>query len=1465
MPNMRRRILFSILVFLILFPLLVFIVSFTPFFNNQVRSILISLVNRGTNASLYLGEIHGSILGSFSIDGAALMYGNEPIALVDTIKVSHFPLSLVAKTVDAIHVELVHPRFHLTKFKDGSLNVDHISKSRSTSGGQFDWTIVLKSLTLRNGQFSYYDSTVAPNDEIDPQAHDRKSGPFFDPAHFTASKIFMSADANINGRNLTVNIVDLSLKVDPADFVVDSLRFGFFTSPGGTEVSGLVLKSGSTSVRADVTLMEQSLLDPIGVESFKTKQLSASLDAKKVRLGDVEKFIHLPLDPPSTANLSFYVSGSLDTLNVKQFLLSTDSSRVPLNADFFNLVDTSFSAKIQTRNASVNVGEIHSLLRSAGFPDMKMLKQILVSADVSTNSKVMKARISLDAGTSEVVGNATLQDGNYDGDLRFSGINLANILNQAGAQSRLDGEATFDLQSGGSGIPHGKFAITCDSSEYDDTFVRKSSINVSSLGDSVKVRLNLLSSNGNIDGDALLNTRTESYDGKFAFSELNVAPFARQSQPVSNLTGTLEISGDGLSLDSSQTRVYLLTENSVIGNLALNDAAFTLSLNTEKPIKTFQLRSPFVDADISGDFVPLQLPSQLSNIFSRLADSLSGRLLAKHDSTTEELSDIKSVSASVDLKVKDARLINQFLPHAQVSGNPSVHLMLAYGPQTFFLSGSASADSLFYSQDSTTVNGTGLGIQFDMKTDDRFSVWDHGRWTIDGNIQALRINQTELAAKIIKASYTSGDSTGSDGLNFTLLGRVEPLVDFYVDGSGRVAGDSISITTRSLLGKLYGFSLVTHDPVQVTYLPETFHIHPLTFWTDVEGAQHGNDTRLTLAGEYSFDSGADLHIRFYNIGLRPLQRLARLDTTSLALGGSLSGSADITESQKGINISSDFTGDGVVYNGTKAKTFGGSFALEGDEMSLNAQLSKEADSSRDALKVQGVIPLSAKSESGLQLSFTADSLNISFLAPFLSGVQDFRGFVSGDLALGGNYRSPTFQGTMQINNGKIRLAANDINYEFDGSLEGNGDRILLKPVTLRNLPSEGGETMVANGFLRIADNTIKELSVDLSGSLLVLNNAAQNITSGISGVAVVGSGSRGLQLGGSLAKLRLEGTMNIQSADLKLVGIQKTEGAYVQEIVYHFPAFPSEQKSASKVQQPQADVTSTSSSVLDSLRYDLEIETKDNVSLRLIFNSTTNEELYAVLGGRLHLSNSTGAMVLNGEVSVQTNSYYTFYKQFAATGKLSFTGDPLNPSLDITAQYQGEHADTSATHAPETVVVLLKITGTFNSPSVAISMTVGNNPYVGDAQTNAISFIVFGQFEDELTSTTRRSAADNLMSQAGAGMLTAGTSVLSGVLTSLLGKELKFIQSVSLRYPSVSNVADPDLSITGKIGPAIIRLGGQVFSDINNTDVSVDYPLTELLGNKIYIEASRKVSLNNRSYYQRETINMLKVFYQLSF
>ena len=55
---------------------------------------------------------------------------------------------------------------------------------------------------------------------------------------------------------------------------------------------------------------------------------------------------------------------------------------------------------------------------------------------------------------------------------------------------------------------------------------------------------------------------------------------------------------------------------------------------------------------------------------------------------------------------------------------------------------------------------------------------------------------------------------------------------------------------------------------------------------------------------------------------------------------------------------------------------------------------------------------------------------------------------------------------------------------------------------------------------------------------------------------------------------------------------------------------------------------------------------------------------------------------LTGQVEVGNRSYYNFIKKFDATGKLLFTGNILNPELDVSATYQGTHdtnADTTST------------------------------------------------------------------------------------------------------------------------------------------------------------------------------------------
>ena len=164
-------------------------------------------------------------------------------------------------------------------------------------------------------------------------------------------------------------------------------------------------------------------------------------------------------------------------------------------------------------------------------------------------------------------------------------------------------------------------------------------------------------------------------------------------------------------------------------------------------------------------------------------------------------------------------------------------------------------------------------------------------------------------------------------------------------------------------------------------------------------------------------------------------------------------------------------------------------------------------------------------------------------------------------------------------------------------------------------------------------------------------------------------------------------------------------------------------------------------------------------------------------------------------------------------------------------------------------------------------MTVNGLPYDqgGDVQTNAMWFILTNQLASQVTSPVKQSIADNLWNKAGPGLLSAGTSVLSGALTSLFSREFSFIRSAELRYSSINSLTNPDLAITAQFAKATIHVGGQVFSDINNTDVSLDYPLTELLGNMLYLQLSHKIVLNNQTYYQREAVNALRLFYQLSF
>ncbi len=75
-------------------------------------------------------------------------------------------------------------------------------------------------------------------------------------------------------------------------------------------------------------------------------------------------------------------------------------------------------------------------------------------------------------------------------------------------------------------------------------------------------------------------------------------------------------------------------------------------------------------------------------------------------------------------------------------------------------------------------------------------------------------------------------------------------------------------------------------------------------------------------------------------------------------------------------------------------------------------------------------------------------------------------------------------------------------------------------------------------------------------------------------------------------------------------------------------------------------------SFLDYISYDLNIDVQGPSSILFTFNTQPSEELFADLKGKLVFFKNAAQTRLTGEVSLESRSYYYFFKRFDASGKL---------------------------------------------------------------------------------------------------------------------------------------------------------------------------------------------------------------------
>jgi hypothetical protein len=268
-------------------------------------------------------------------------------------------------------------------------------------------------------------------------------------------------------------------------------------------------------------------------------------------------------------------------------------------------------------------------------------------------------------------------------------------------------------------------------------------------------------------------------------------------------------------------------------------------------------------------------------------------------------------------------------------------------------------------------------------------------------------------------------------------------------------------------------------------------------------------------------------------------------------------------------------------------------------------------------------------------------------------------------------------------------------------------------------------------------------------------------------------------------------------------------------------------------------------------------------------NALYGEALVAEIGGNISIVKSGSNFDIYGSADIGEKSYYKFAgKQFDASGKINFTGAIDNPELNISAAYQGIHINRENLSNPkdEKVIATITITGTLAEPIPKYEMTVdGKIRDKGDVFADIISFILTGSFNDELTSNQKQ----NLASGYSSSLYSIGSGVISGKLTEFFRSEFEFIKSVETEYSG--ELTNTNVKIAGEIGKtAIFRFGGKVFSDINNTNINLEFSVGKILSSEslrnLILEVYRNTAESSKNP-EKEIIPFFgtRIFYRINF
>ncbi len=1487
------------------------------------------------NGELRLGVLEGNLLTGFRVDSLSVVDGEgNPVLFVERLEARYDPLGVSVKRVSLSRIVLHRPTISVTRSTDGHWNVAHLFRSAAPDSVPSTWTINLRQVLLVDGKLFVRDSLT-----LSERRHSTlpARGGGFDYGSIALHDLQVDAAIKIAEGTTSASIRSMSFRSDQPELSLERLSGDFTLARNEVSVQKLDVQTRRSSLRLDARTREVDLAALKSISELEHIPLSLQVSLNPLDLSELKQFVGSSIGYlQNEVRCELKADGTFGDLDVQSLQLQTSRSTVHFSGSILNLHEPDrLELDLASLENEVDTRDVQDYLPGLDLPDITKLGVVKYNLWFQGTLSRFKAHLVSESagGSVEVEGvfDARGPAPSYEGLVKASRANLAAFLNDEELASSLNGTMTFK----GTGLDPASMVATLraeiDTSEFRGLRVRPSTLSAQAEGG--RMRGEFLSHIGPTRFDLrstfhFLEKADVAYRLEGTIQSLNLADVLEDRNFQSDMSFDLSVVGTGLDPDRTRSRLEIDFKPSTFGRSLFSEGKITAELHSDDPeSRSFRFRSEPFDLDIEGSFTPSTLIASLEQgitLYSeavedrfRSLDSLRSRAGARHLkllSVRDADEQINELDAHFTLRVRDAYPIGIFFSRG-MAGNLRMTGSLSNSPAGIGMAAEAVVGAFGYSDESVSLELAQANV--------KWSVRDLLPPTA-GGILKTRID-VQADHFVLDSLLFSGISTTVHWRDDSTTVAAQALIDSLarISLTGVAAYDTSAIAFRldRLMADFNSYTFENIDTVRLRLGADGFKIENLWMRHEVE----------ELYAEGFFDPGgeSDMKVTVRSFLLNNLRSFSSLFAD--ARGTSLfSGMVNAEFGFKGTfanpHLSATVNASGVRYRETVfGQIISRSSYAEGVLWTNTQFRSKPEDASaKPDLLVTGSIPYHIafqqaprrKQEREMNLTVQSGSFQLQFIEPFISELRNISGTMACNMRLSGTTDAPTYDGFVNIRDARFLFVPLGIQYVVNGRLVPQGQRIAFELMTIQNIPQDrpDGKLDLVGSFT-LEGLRIRDFDLSAHGQLLVMKESSRRAGQNVYGDLFGATGPSGIQWKGTPERSYVTGMLYVRNANLTFpptrqvqelrhdrIAIRVIDQAHVpkshSEVSGLLPINDADTSGAEVLTRSKilsvlsgltngrldaaSDSISSTASFLDSIVYDLIVETQGITQVRFVFNNLTNEELFADLKGRATFTKEGEQMRLVGEVELGTRSYYnSIFKKLEATGKINFTGDPFNPELDIVARYEGVYTrkgrdttglgpSTLAGGIPEDtrkVIVTLYITGTKEQPNVKTELAFETQDQriiqaTGDVEADALSYLVTGSFRDELTQQERGS----LISTSFLGGLTS--SVLSGPLTEFLRKEFGVIKSVDVLYYGGNFQESADVRLTGEIGEAVFRLGGRVFSDINNANVSVQLPMSALLGSErwrnLILEAERRVE-GVESIDQRRESRALRLFYRITF